>query len=176
VQAAPIPAAGGAGEGHGGEVVKVHILAAASGLPNVSFAPVVTVTVRVVLAGSLAAGVKVATSVADTYVTCPATLAPALVTVNVEALIVAGFITLLNVAVITAVLGQTRVEASGGVTDVTAGGVKGLTGFDGDVPAFLSLSLQPAIKLDKRNAAIHHLPSVNLYISFSCSTGDKASF
>jgi hypothetical protein len=100
-----------------------------------------------------------------------------LVTVNVEALIVAGFIALLNVAVITAVLGQTRVEASGGVTDVTAGGVKGLTGFDGDVPApaFLSLSLQPAIKLDKRNAAIHHLPSVNLYISSSCSTGDKAS-
>jgi hypothetical protein len=37
-------------------------------------------------------------------------------------LIVAGFIAWLNVAVITAVLGQTRVEPFGGVTEVTVGG------------------------------------------------------
>jgi hypothetical protein len=36
-------------------------------------------------------------------------------------LIVAGFIAWLNVAVITAVLGQTRVELFGGVTEVTVG-------------------------------------------------------
>jgi hypothetical protein len=40
-------------------------------------------------------------------------------------LIVAGFIVWLNVAVITAVLGQTRVEPSGGVTKVTVGGGHG---------------------------------------------------
>jgi hypothetical protein len=36
-------------------------------------------------------------------------------------LIVAGFIGLLNVAVMTAVLGQTRVEPFGGVKEVTVG-------------------------------------------------------
>ena len=66
VQAAPNPADGGGGGGHVGDVVKVHILSAASGLPKVSLAPVVMVTVRVVLAGRVAAGVKVATSVAET--------------------------------------------------------------------------------------------------------------
>jgi hypothetical protein len=40
-------------------------------------------------------------------------------------LIVAGFIVWLNVAVITAVLGQTRVEPFGGVTEVTVGGGHG---------------------------------------------------
>jgi hypothetical protein len=44
---------------------------------------------------------------------------------------VAGFIALLKVAVTTAVLGQTRVEASGGVTKVTLGGVRGSPGFPG---------------------------------------------
>jgi hypothetical protein len=91
-----------------------------------------------------------------------------LVTVKVEPLIVAGFIALLNVAVITAVLGQTRVEPSGGVTDVTAGGVKGSPGFE-VVPAVLSLSLHPAINPAERNAAIHIFRTFNLRISFSSS-------
>jgi hypothetical protein len=39
-------------------------------------------------------------------------------------LIVAGFIALLNVALITAMLGQTRVEPSGGVTEGTVGGIR----------------------------------------------------
>ena len=47
------------------------------------------------------------------------------------ALIVAGFIALLNVAVMMAVLGQTIVERSGGVTAVTVGGDRGVPGFTG---------------------------------------------
>jgi hypothetical protein len=100
-----------------------------------------------------------------------------LVTVKVEPLIVAGFIALLNVAVITAVLGQTRVEPSGGVTDVTAGGVKGSPGFEvvpEVVPAVLSLSLHPAINPAERNAAIHIFRTFNLRISFSSSPSRKA--
>ena len=48
-------------------------------------------------------------------------LAPPEVKVNVVVLIVAGFIAWLNVAVTRAVLGQTRVEPFGGVTEVTVG-------------------------------------------------------
>ena len=44
-------------------------------------------------------------------------------------MIVAGFIALLNVAVITAELGEARVEPRGGVTEVTVGGVSGAPGF-----------------------------------------------
>jgi hypothetical protein len=83
-------------------------------------------------------------------VTAPATLTPlGPVTVNVEVLMVAGFIALLNVAVITAVLGQTRVEPLGGVARVTVGGVRGSPGF----PAFglLSGSPHPAVKLSNRS-------------------------
>jgi hypothetical protein len=65
-------------------------------------------------------------------VTCPATLAPPEVNVNVEVLIVAGFMLLLKVALTTAVFGQTRVEPSGGVRKVTVGGVNGSLG----TPAF----------------------------------------
>jgi hypothetical protein len=81
---------------------------------------------------------------------------------------VAGFIALLNVAVMTAVLGQTRVEASGGVTVVTAGGVSGLPGFPAfPAFAFLSESPQPATRAASRNGKIHVLITVTLYISFS---------
>jgi hypothetical protein len=53
----------------------------------------------------------------------PATLAPPVpVNVNVEALIVAEFIALLNVALTTAVLGQVVKLPFGGVTTVTEGG------------------------------------------------------
>jgi hypothetical protein len=87
-----------------------------------------------------------------------------LVTVKVEVVIVAGFMALLNVAVMTAVLGQT-VEASGGVTDVTAGGVKGAPGFV-DV-AVLSLSLQPTRTTTERNAAMQRFRTCDLYIRLS---------
>jgi hypothetical protein len=90
------------------------------------------------------------------------------VTVKVEALMVARFIALLNVAVITAVLGQTRVEASGGVTDVTVGGVDGSPGFVG-VPAVFVLALHPARTAAERNAAIQRFRTFNVSISFSSS-------
>jgi len=51
------------GGGHGAEVVNVHTLFAASGLPNVSNTPVVIVAVKVVLGARLAEGVNVATLV-----------------------------------------------------------------------------------------------------------------
>ena len=53
----------------------------------------------------------------------PSTFVPPALTINVDLLIVAGFIALLNVAVISAVSGHTGVEPFGGVTDVTVGGV-----------------------------------------------------
>jgi hypothetical protein len=64
VQAAPKATAAGAGQG--GEVVNVHILLVASVLPKVSAAPVVIVALKVVLAASVAKGVKVAIWVATT--------------------------------------------------------------------------------------------------------------
>jgi len=88
-----------------------------------------------------------------------------LVTVKVETVIVAGFIGLLNVAVITAVLGQTSVEPSGGVTDVTVGGVSGSPGFPAF--AFLSESLHPATRAASRNAEIQILLTINLRIKVS---------
>ena len=47
---------------------------------------------------------------------------PGPVKVNVEVLIVAGFIASLNVAVMTGVFGQTRVKPASGVTAITVGG------------------------------------------------------
>jgi hypothetical protein len=58
--------AGAAGGGHRAEVEKVHIFAAVSALPNVSFAPVVIVAVKVLFAARVAVGTKAATLVADT--------------------------------------------------------------------------------------------------------------
>src|SRR6476469_1722817 len=82
---------------------------------------------------------------------------------------VAGFIALLKVAVTTGVLGQTRVEASGGVTNVTVGEVKGSAG----APAgFSSGSPQPvkrAASMNGRNAEIQSLLTFNLRIRFSFS-------
>jgi hypothetical protein len=85
-------------------------------------------------------------------------------------LIVPGFIALLNVAVITATLGQTRVEPFGGVTEVTVGGVRGLPA----LPGFLSGSPHPATKAASRNAEIQILLTMNLRISFSSSRSYKA--
>jgi hypothetical protein len=100
--------------------------------------------------------------------TCPATLAPALVRVKVEALIVDGFIALTNVAVITAVLGQTSVEASVGVTDVTPGDVEDVPGFDG-VPTGFVLALHPTRATAEKKAAIQSFRTFDLRISFSSS-------
>jgi len=49
VQAAPNPAEGGGGGGHGAEVVNFHVKLVASVLPNVSATPVVIVAVKVSL-------------------------------------------------------------------------------------------------------------------------------
>ena len=138
-----------------------------------SATPVVIVAVNLVLGVRLAAGgVKVAILVDGSYATVPVTFAPleATAKVNVEVLIVVAFIALLNVAVIIATLGQTRVEPSGGVTEVTVGGVKGLPGF----PGFLSASPHPTITTADRNAAIQILLTFDLRISFSSSPSCKA--
>ena len=58
--------------------------------------------------------------------TVPAMLAPPVpVSVKVVVLMVTGFIAVLNVAVMTAVLGQVMVEPLGGVTAVTVGAGQG---------------------------------------------------
>ena len=167
LQAAPNAKApeGGA---HGIVVVNVHTLLAAKALPNVSFAPVVTVAVNRVFAARLAEGVKVAILVDELYVTCPETfVVPGPVNVKVVVVIVAGFIALLNVAVMRIVLGQTRVDPSTGVTEVTVGTVRGSDGLP--VPAFLSGSPQPAITMANKNTGIQILQPIKLNISFSPS-------
>jgi hypothetical protein len=141
-------------------------------LPNVSAAPVVIVAVKEVFGVRLAAGgVKVAILVVASYATVPVTFAPleVLAKVNVEVLIVAGFIALLNVAVIIVTLGQTTVEPAVGVSEVTVGAVRGLPG-----PPPLSESPHPAARTANRNAEIQILLTFNLRISFSSSPSDKA--
>ena len=69
LQAVPKGEGAGSGVGGGGQgadVVNVHAKLAASGLPNVSAAPVVIVAVKVVLAVRAAVGMKVAILVATT--------------------------------------------------------------------------------------------------------------
>ena len=135
-----------------------------------SAAPVVIVAVKLVLGVRLAAGgVKVAIVPVESRATVPVTLPPGPLKVNVVVLIVAGFIALLNVAVIIATLGQTRVEPFGGVTEATAGGVRGEPG-----PPLLSESPHPPTKAASRNAEIQILPTMNLRISFSSSRSYKA--
>jgi hypothetical protein len=92
-----------------------------------------------------------------------AALAP--VNVNVELVIVAGFIALLNVAVMSTVLGHTKSEASGGVTEVTAGGVRGSVGLP--APTFLSASPHPAIARIDKIAEIQILLAFDVCIRFS---------
>jgi len=133
-------------------------------------APVVIVAVKVVLTARAFIGVKVATRPAESRETVPATLPLGAVKVNVAAVIVAGFIALLNVAVTTGVLGQTTVEPTGGVTEVTVGGVKGEVA----PPVLLSESPHPATRTASRNAEIHTLLTINLRISFSSSPSYKA--
>jgi len=127
----------------------------------------------VVLGVRLAAGgVKVAIRSVESRETVPVTLPLGALKVNVVVLIVAGFIALLNVAVIIATLGQTMELPFGGVTVVTVGGVRGSPGFP--VPALLPEPQHPAITTVNRNARIQVLPTFNLRISFSSSPRDKA--
>ena len=109
--------------------------------------------------------------VAESRETAPDTAPLGPVKVNVEVLIVAGFIALVNVAVINAELLQTRVEPTGGVTEPagTVGGVKGEVA----LPA-LSGSPHPAIATANRNARNQILLTFNLRISFSSSPNYKA--
>jgi hypothetical protein len=103
----------------GGAVVKVHTKLAASGTPVGSFAPVVIVAVNRVLVARTGDGVNVA--VVPAKVTVPATgVAPGPVTVNVAALIVAGFMALLKVAEIV-VLTPTPVAPLTGTVETTVG-------------------------------------------------------
>jgi hypothetical protein len=104
----------------GGAVVKVHTKLAASPAPVGFFAPVVIVAVNNVLVASAVVGVNVA--VVPAKVTVPATgVAPGPVTVNVVALIVAGFIASLNVAE-TRVLTGTAAAPIAGTVEITVGG------------------------------------------------------
>ena len=66
---------------------------------------------------------------------------------KVEVVIVAGFIALLNVALIMATPGQTPTSPFAGVARVTVGGVKF------EFPPFLSGSLQPVATIKRRNTA-----------------------
>src|SRR6266849_1577931 len=157
----------------GTPVLKLHTKLAVSALPNVSFAPVVIVAAKVP-AARLAEGVKVAILVAATYVTCPDTFAPPEVKINVEVLIVAGFIALLNVAVINAVPAKARVEPSGGVTEVTLGGVSGSLGFPAF--AFLSKSRQPATRATNMNATNDIFLVLDLRISSLVPPVTRRSF
>lgn len=104
-------------------VLKVHTKLLTSVRPVVSVAPVVTVAVQRALAGRLAVGVKVAARLAAVYETVPVTAAPnGQATVKVVALIVAGFMSLLNAAVTRVPLIGTPVALLTGATAVTVGG------------------------------------------------------
>jgi hypothetical protein len=114
-------------------------------------------------------GVKVATIPVESRETVPTTGPPGPVKVNVAVLSVLGFIALVNVAVITTVLGQRTAEPSSGVTEVTVGGVRGSLG-----PLALSVSPHPTSAAAKKNAGIQILLTFNVRISFSSSPSYKA--
>ena len=97
--------------------------------------------------------------------TAPATLPEPEVNVKVVVLIVAGFIALVKVALITTGLPHVKVEPVSGFTEVTAGGVVGLPGLF--APELASGSLQPASRPANRNAGIQSLVNLELRISFS---------
>jgi hypothetical protein len=104
----------------GAAVAKVHTKLAASAAPVGSFAPVVIVAMYRVPGARVAVGVNVAEVPAQ--VTVPATgVALGPVTVNVAALIVAGFIAPLNVAEIS-VSTATAVAPFAGIVAITVAG------------------------------------------------------
>jgi len=110
-------------------VVKLQGLAAvpaASTFPAKSVAAIVIVAVYSVVAARFADGVKVAMSLAGSYVTVPVTVVPPVpATANVKvpaAKMLAGFIASLNVA-LTAALSATPVAPLAGLVSVIVGGV-----------------------------------------------------
>jgi hypothetical protein len=104
-------------------VVNVHTKSAAIAVPDRFVTPVVTVAVYKVRGVRLLVGVRVTILFTALKVTAPPTgVVPGPVRVNVEAVIVAGFIASSNIAVI-AVLSATPVALLRGVTAVTVGGV-----------------------------------------------------
>ena len=97
--------------------------------------------------------------------TAPGTLAePGPVKVNVEVLMVAGFIALLNVALIMAVPGHTPALPFGGVTETTVGAVVGE-----EATPFLSGSPHPTAKLSNRRAVNQILCLLHVRIRASSS-------
>jgi hypothetical protein len=93
----------------------------------------------------------------------PATPAPpGPVSVNVVALIVAGAITELNVA-LTVALRSTAVAPFAGTAPITVGNA----GLDA------CSRPHPAARAANPNASKNILPTLNLRISFSCSIGDQ---
>ena len=144
--------------------VKVHTKLAANATPNWLSAPVVIVAVYIVPATRGLDGVKVKIVFVGSAVIGPDTPG---VTVKVVALIVAGFIALLNVA-LTRVLEQAVVEPASGTTESTVGGLRG------EVVLPASGSPQPATETASKSAAIKILLTFNLRISFSSSPSYKA--
>jgi hypothetical protein len=126
------------------EVVKLHARLLASATPYSSIAPVVIVAVYVVLSARPGAfGVKVKIVLVGSEVIAPATETggvPA-VKVNVVALIVAGCIGRLKVAV-TAALGQTPTAPARGTTETVGAAKSGL------VPGLQ----HPGLKMSSRSA------------------------
>jgi hypothetical protein len=104
----------------GAAVANVHTKLAASGTPVGSFAPVVIVAVNMVLLARTVVGVKVA--VEPAWLIAPDTgVAPGPVRVNVAPLIVAAFMTSLNVAA-TNLLTATPAAPFTGTVEITVGG------------------------------------------------------
>jgi len=152
-------------------VVNIQVKSAARPFPNVSFAPVVIVAVYAVFSARGLEGVNVATMPVEPRATVPLTAVVPAASLNVPVLMVAGFITLLNVAV-TMAPWQTPVAAPTGTTETAAGGVKGEVA----PPVLLSESPHPAIATANRNAGIEILLTFNLRISFSSSPSYKAFY
>src|SRR5580765_2247019 len=98
-------------------------------------------------------------------------LPPVAAKVNVDVVIVAGFIILLNTAV-TTTLGQLPAEAFGGSSETTVGGVSGEPGFP--VPAFLSGSPHPETTAANTNARVQSFLKFELGITFSSLRTCKA--
>jgi hypothetical protein len=146
----------------GAPVLKLHAKLLASAFPSVSVAPVVIVAVYAVLAANAALGVNVA--VVPEYVTAPITgTPPGAVTVKVEAFIVAAFIILLKVAVMTCETGMPLAPFAGAVA-ITAGLEKETCSRP-----------HPAVRPVSRNTAIKSAGIATLRISFSYSVRTSIS-
>ena len=156
------PAAGTVEITVGAPVVKVQTKLALRALPPGSCAPVVTVAVYTVLAANEAVGVNWA--VVPAIVTAPATgVDPGPVNVNVVELIVALFINELKFAD-TATLRATPVAPFAGNRPITVG----------EIGLGACSRPHPATRATNTNATKDIFPTLNLRISFSCSTGSKA--